>query len=61
MITQPAGVPDDGTPDDCIAAGPIEAQALALAEMNEQWASLATQGEAAGDVIATGTAYTPDN
>lgn len=59
MITQPAGVPDDGTPDDCVASGPVEAVALALGEMAEQGASIGPQGASAGDVIAEATAYTP--
>ncbi|MFL6164504.1 MAG: hypothetical protein ACJ74U_20090 [Jatrophihabitantaceae bacterium] len=55
MITQPAGVPDDGTPDDCITSRPANAVALALAEMAEQSTATLTAGVSVGDRVTLPT------
>jgi hypothetical protein len=51
VITQPPGVPDDATPDDCVASGPIEAVVLAHAEMDEQSGATMTAGVSVGDLV----------
>lgn len=51
MIMQPPGVPDDGTSDDCVASGPLEAVTLALAEYTEHGEATKTGGVSIGDQL----------
>ena len=49
MITMPWS--DDNTPADCLAAGAVEAVALAHAEMDEQSTATMTAGVSVGDLV----------
>jgi hypothetical protein len=44
---------------DCVAAGPVEARTLAQSQGDAAMADFTPQGDSVGDVLPSGSAYTP--